>query len=194
MRQITVALLNYADDWQNCLPGLNAFGDLRDLQKDRANRGPMWKYIKSMGVLTCPVEVLHRRPPDPNNPNSLYGINFTYTINAYMTIAEQDRAGADIRGESLSKSRDPTKTILLVDENCDPRKNEEGVIVNDALFIWKDRTGDRHSGAIQRRTVVNGIKLQVTGVAPVAYLDTHMGVVPGLIKWESIEGQEIFYK
>jgi len=30
LRQITIALLQYSDDWQGYLPGLNAFGDLTD--------------------------------------------------------------------------------------------------------------------------------------------------------------------
>jgi hypothetical protein len=109
-----------------------------------------------------------------------------------MTISERDRAAADYEGEKLSKSKNADKTVLLVDENCDETKNEGSYVVNDALFIWEDRTGDRHPGA-EHLTTINGSRYLCSGVAPVGYLDSHIGVVPGLIKWQSEEGLAIFH-
>ena len=190
LRQVAIALLNYSDDWQGCLPGLNAFGDLFDNNPNRVNRGPMWRYVKTKQVYGCPADIGHKKPVTSGRAG--WGINFTYTINGYMTIAERDRAGADTIGENLSKSANARKTVLLVDENTDPNKNESGYIVNDALFIWEDRTGDRHPGLGEHTEFINGRKVQVTGIAPVCYLDTHVGILPGLYKWN--QHPEIFKK
>ncbi|MGC8862290.1 MAG: prepilin-type N-terminal cleavage/methylation domain-containing protein [Armatimonadota bacterium] len=182
IRQLCMALLAYADDWQGTLPGLNAFGDVYN--PNAKDRGPVWKYVRSREVLVCPERIWTRQLGQPSVTHKLA---FTYTINGYMTIAERDRAAADRQGERLSKSRNPGKTILLVDENCDESKNEGKYIVNDALFIWEDRTGDRHPGS-EHLTTINGARYLCSGVAPVGYLDTHIGIVPGLIKWNNDGG------
>jgi len=197
MRQVTVAMVRYADDWQGRLPGLKLFGELRDTDA-RPSRGSLWNYMKSREVRSCPAEVSHKKTG---------GINWTYTINGYMTVAEQDRALADEKGEMVAKSRHGSRTILLVDENCDPEKNEGQVTVNDALFIWDDRTCDRHPGIglsgdpygrcttdSNRRVSINGQTIIVTGIANVCYVDTHLGLVPGLVKWQSPEGRALFYR
>ncbi len=183
LRQITVALLQYADDWQGYLPGLNAFGDLVDANSGRFGRGPLWKYVKTKNVFICPVEYNLRREKDPTKR-----VNFTYTINGYMTVAETDRGAADYVGANLSKSKNARRTVLIVDENCDPLKGE--YTVNDALFIWDDRTTDRHLGPSGNVEYINNRKITVTGVAVVCYLDSHTGVLPGLYQWN--QHPEIF--
>lgn len=191
LRQVTVALLGYADDWQGSLPGLKAFGEVVDAQSGPANRGELWKYVRSKGVFACPADPLHKKKAvDPSRPD-LGGINYTYSINGYMTVVESlGRDPADYAGASLSKSKNAGRTVLLVDENCDPRKNEDsgggsgiGCVVNDALFIWQDRLADRHPGGEQRVEYIRNQKTVVTGVATVCYLDSHTGVLPGLLKW-----------
>lgn len=183
LRQITIALLQYSDDWQGYLPGLNAFGDLTDANSPRFRKGPLWKYVKTKNVFVCPVDYVRRREKDPARR-----FNFTYTINGYMTIAETDRGAADYAGATISKSKNARRTVLVVDENCDPLKGE--YVVNDALFIWDDRTADRHPGPSARVEYINNQKIIVTGVAVVCYLDSHTGILPGLYKWN--EHPEIF--
>ncbi len=151
MRQVTTALVNYADDWNGWLPGLNVFGDLVEVTSGKMNKGPLWQYVKTKQVFCCPVDMLHR--------NSRY--RFTYTINGYMTVAEESRSKADKVGVPTGKSKAPSRTILLVDENTDPRKS--GYIVNDALFIGPDR--DRPP-----RVQLAGSELN--GLANVCYIDT----------------------
>ncbi|MCX8053695.1 MAG: prepilin-type N-terminal cleavage/methylation domain-containing protein [Armatimonadetes bacterium] len=182
LRQLCVAMLAYADDWDGTLPGLNAFGQYND--PNAADRGPVFKYVRSRAVLVCPEKIWTKT-------SGKQKLAFTYTINGYMTIAERDRGAADRCGEKLSKSKNPSRTILLVDENCDETKNECKYIVNDALFIWEDRTGDRHPGP-ERVTTINGIRYVYQGVAPVCYLDTHIGILPGLLKWN--KAPEIFWR
>lgn len=189
MRQITMGLLGYADDWGNYLPGLNAFGDLVGAGSSGLHRGPLWKYVKNKGVFACPAARLVHK----DSAGKQYLINFTYTINGYMTCAETDRGLANTRGVSITKSRNPTRTILLVDENCDESRNDEGIIVNDALFIWKDRTGDRHPGRTSRPASSPNSKVAAQGVANVSFLDTHVGIAPGLIKWDDADGQALFH-
>lgn len=184
LRQITIALLQYADDWQGYLPGLNVFGDLTDASSStKSNKGPLWKYIKTRNVFICPVDYIRRREKDPTKR-----FNFTYTINGYMTIAETDRNAANYVGVSLSKSKNARRTVLVIDENCDPLKGES--VVNDALFIWHDRTADRHPGSSAHVEYINNQKVIVTGVATVCYLDSHTGILPGLYEWD--EHPEIF--
>ncbi len=190
IKQIVMALIRYADDWNGTLPGLNAFGDLVDASNTKPNRGPLWQYVKSTEVFKCPAQIWKRNPTNSLSPHKF---NYTYTINGYMTIAERNRGLADYVGEKVSKSRNPSRTILLVDENCDETKNEGQYVVNDALFIWEDRTGDRHPGA-EHVTTINGVRYLCSGSATVGYLDGHNGIVPGLIKWQSPEGKALFYK
>lgn len=190
IKQIVMALIRYADDWNGTLPGLNAFGDLVDASNTKPNRGPLWQYVKSTEVFKCPAQIWKRNPINSLSPHKF---NYTYTMNGYMTIAERDRGLADYVGEKVSKSRNPSRTILLVDENCDETKNEGQYVVNDALFIWEDRTGDRHPGS-EHVTMINGVRYLCSGSAPVGYLDGHNGIVPGLIKWQSPEGKALFYK
>ena len=192
IRQLCLALLAYADDWQGTLPGLNAFGQVD--APDAVDRGPVWKYVKSRGVLVCPERIWRRQP---GQPTVVHKLAFTYSMNGFMTIAEEDRAGADYKGAKLNKSKNAARTVLLVDENCDEAKNEGKFIVNDALFIWEDRTGDRHPGS-EHLTTINGVRYLCSGVAPVGCLDTHIKIVPGLIKWnhdkaKAAEGKDIFY-
>ncbi len=206
LRQVTMALLGYADDWQGRLPGLNAFGRVLDAKAGgTVDRGPLWKYVRSKGVMACPADPLHRKPVIDESRPDLGGINFTYSINGYMTVVEENgRDEANYMGALLGKSKNAAKTVLLVDENCDPKKNEDssggngtGTVVNDALFIWQDRLADRHPGPGVREEIIRGQKVTVTGVATVCYLDTHVGVLPGLLKWFDIQTHvpnPIFYR
>lgn len=182
LRQITMAMLSYADDWQGCLPGLNAFGDLYDTTST-VNRGSLWQYMRSKQVRICPEYSRRGASYNPNVREN--GLNFTYAINGYMTVVETvSRDAANTQGALVSKSRMASRTILLVDENLNPKKNEGEYITNDALFIWDDRTGDRHPSPENHMESINGVRLQVSGCAPVCYLDSHIGVVPGLYKWD----------
>jgi prepilin-type N-terminal cleavage/methylation domain-containing protein len=189
IRQIVMALLSYSDDWEGTLPGLNGFGDLVDAGSGAPRRGPLWRYVKSKGVFACPAQIWRRNPAKPTEPHKF---NFTYSINGYMTISERDRPGADYEGEKVSKSKNAARTVLLVDENCDEKRNEGAYVVNDALFIWEDRTGDRHPGS-EHLTTINGARYLCSGVAPIGYLDSHTGALPGLIKWQSAQGTAIFH-
>lgn len=195
MRQVTTALRSYADDWSNCLPGLNAFGDLVDgtssishPEVPLSGRGPLWSYIKTRQVFVCPAARLIHQESSAKS----YKLNYTYTMNGYMTYAEENRSKANICGVNLIKSRNHTRTILLVDENCDESKNG-GIIVNDALFIWQDRTCDRHPGSVPTPNV-SGSKTIAPGVANVCYLDSHVGVVPALVEWNGADGKALFYR
>lgn len=178
MRQIIMAMLNYAEDWHGCLPGLNVYGDLVQTDGKKVNKGPLWRYVKAQGVFCCPDDLLHRKS----------GWRYTYTMNGYMTYAESDRTLANKAGVPLSRSRRASRTILIVDENTHPTKNAYSV--NDALFIWSDATGDRHPQMGTRRLKTS------TGSANVAYLDSHMGVVPGLLVWNDDVAKPgtIFYR
>lgn len=195
MRQITTALRSYAYDWSNCLPGLNAFGDLVDGSSSISHpelpssaRGPLWSYVKTKQVFVCPSALLVHK----YSSEKTYRLNLTYTMNGYMTYAADNRAMANVRGVNLNRSRYHSQTILLVDENCDEHKNG-GIIVNDSLFIWQDRTCDRHPGSVAGPKVA-GSKKSVSGVANVCYLDTHIGVVPGLVEWDAPDGVALFQR
>ena len=200
MRQITMAALSYADDWAGRLPGLNAFGDLQDgrfsiASASRAStsvgRGVLWPYTRTKEIAICPEDLQHRKAADMSKVQGLGGFNYTYTVNTYMTLCGVNRKLADIAGPLLSKSRGASKTILLVDENTDPKKGL--TTVNDANFAAGDSTCDRHPGKItyNSKHYSNGV---VQGCACVAYLDGHVGLVPGLLRWDSPVGQELFLR
>lgn len=176
LHQIGTAITNYADDWQGRLPGLNLYNNLADPNAE-VRKGLLWRYVKSKDVFGCPVEMDHTK---------VGRLPFTYTMNGYMTYAETDRTLANKAGVPVSKSQNPTRTILIVDENMDAHKNPYAV--NDALFIWSDATCDRHPGGTKK---INGS----TGCANVCYLDTHVGTVPGLLVWDrDKEGDRIFQR
>lgn len=199
IKQIVTASLSYADDWGGRLPGLNAFGDLQDgrfaisskTAKPSAGKGSLWSYLKTRAVFVCPMDLQHRKPADMSNPQGLGGFNYTYTVNSYMTLASLDRSIADVSGPPMSKSRNPSQTILLVDENTDPLKGL--CTVNDAHFATGDSTCDRHAGP-QRASIENGTYGVPQGNANVGYLDGHIGTVPGLLRYDSAAGKKLFQK
>lgn len=172
MRQITSALLSYTDDWSGRLPGLNVFGDLVDTSGKTTQKGPLWKYVRTKDAFCCPADVMHRKDQ-----------RYTYTINGYMTYAEEDRSMANKVGVMLSKSRHPTQTVILVDENTSIKHS---VAVNDALFIWDDATCDRHPNGANRKLAKSD------GAANICYLDTHVGMAPGMLVWDTKLGQDLF--
>jgi hypothetical protein len=121
----------------------------------------------------------------------LGGFNYTYTVNSFMTLASVDRKIANTAGPPLTKSRYPTRTILIVDENTDPLKGY--CTVNDAHFATGDSTCDRHPGPrdVSYDHMSRGV---AQGVATVGYLDGHTGTVPGLVVWNSTTGQKLFWR
>lgn len=182
VRELTHALILYANDWSGALPGLNAFGMLVDPTTGPANKGPLTKYLGSKKIQVCPVDMDGRKQR----------FTFSYSINGSMTpiVDGMERGDADTTGARLDAPRRASKTILLVDENTDPSRAEYGV--NDALFIWYDRSGDRHPYRKIQSYVLNGKVYKTKGGAVVSYADGHTGMVPGMIQWQSDEGQELF--
>lgn len=196
IKQIMLAALKYADDWNNRLPGLNAFGELIDgkfatshASNPNTGRGTLWQYLRTKAVYVCPVDIAHRYAYDPNNPAKPTGYNYTYTVNSWMTLASEDRRLADIAGPPVNKSRNPSRTVFLVDENTDPEKGL--CAVNDAHFANGDSTCDRHPGpGYYSNDAGKGI---AQGCANVGYLDAHLGIVPGLLRYDSPQGQKVFW-
>lgn len=199
IKQIVIAALAYSDDWSGRLPGLNAFGDIQDgrfsissrTPKPSVGRGTLWSYLKTRAIFICPVDLQHRTPADMSNAQGLGGFNYTYSVNSFMTLASVDRKLADIAGPPVSKSKGASKTVLLVDENTDPKKGL--CTLNDAHFATGDSTCDRHPGRADYSPEY-GSYGAVGGCANVGYLDGHVGTLPGLLRWDSREGQKIFLR
>lgn len=197
MAQAMQAIIRYADDYDGRLPGLRVFGDLVDgryawSHKDFSTigKGALWKYVRTKQVFICPVDLQHRRPGDPNNFSKLGGFNYTYTWNSYMTRVQEGRGLAEVSGPPITKSRNPSRSIILVDENTDPEKNV--TTVNDCHFASGDVTCDRHpAGRVAHRRPTKGAESS----ANVAYLDGHTGAVPGLLGYgEQPDGAAIFWR
>jgi prepilin-type N-terminal cleavage/methylation domain-containing protein/prepilin-type processing-associated H-X9-DG protein len=199
IRQIVMAAVNYADDWDNRLPGLNAFGDLQDGRFDIAShtvrplsgKGSLWKYLKTRAIFVCPEDLQHRKPADMSSATGLGGFNYTYTVNSYMTLASVNRTLACVAGPPVTKSANPTRTVFIVDENTDPNKGY--CTVNDAHFATGDSTCDRHPGPRDFSSDYSSRGI-AQGVANVGYLDGHVGTVAGLLLWNSRAGQKLFWR
>jgi prepilin-type N-terminal cleavage/methylation domain-containing protein len=110
LRQIGTAVTLYANDWSGTLPPLNIYGPLVDAA-GVVSRGPLTKYVGAKRVLVCPVDYSGRKQK----------FNYSYTMNGFMTVIYDgmSREDADTHGTKMDRSRQPSKTILLVDENTD---------------------------------------------------------------------------
>ncbi|MGQ9454567.1 MAG: type II secretion system protein [Armatimonadota bacterium] len=176
MKQITLAVLAYADDNGNRLPGLNLFtiaegtgGSLSDTNSD-PSKGSLFRYLgKSREVVKCPADARWR----------LYSYAgkywYSYTVNSYTTwighrpdgvyiggFTIEDRIKCNTSGPPLSWFPRPTRVIYLVEEKTQDFANQQGQFINDALFHGIDVTSDRHMG-----------------YSNVSFLDSHCGRVPG---------------
>ena len=168
MRQIATAMLTYANDYEGVLPGLNAFSrDCYNVNGELTS-GAMFPYVKEKGIFTCPSE--WKRNQGPNVPDNAF--TYSYTINGWVTPApdKPGRAGnrglADSTGEAVADFPNPARTVLLVDENT--RLGDWGIIINDQLFIWLDKTARRHHGH-----------------ANLVFLDGHTTQVDGMLQWDT---------
>ncbi len=201
MRQLAAAIHSYADDNYGWLPGLNCYmmdkdtgapiaPDYKSSSFDvtRIRPGTLMKYVRNWEVICCPSDPTHMYSEQRAAEKNIAKLRWNYTINGYMTRADDrganDRAGADIRGMPLNYAVRASKTILLIDENSDFNEKRFEQRINDALFIWEDRTCDRHSSAKQITYMVNGRDVTGRGIASVAYVDGHVGTVPGGLRWD----------
>jgi len=215
IKQESMAMLQYSDDWDGSLPMLNCYlmypsdrkganGDptsdervARKAAGDDAVPGPLMKYIKNWDILCCPADQYHRKKVSTNSTqrNTGFGLQWTYTMNGALTstfdTSPPDRERADRYAVKLGAMRQPSKTIFLVDEHAD--KNQETVIINDACFIWFDRVGNRHPGKRHSYKKGSGQYAQdkvSSGLGTISYLDGHTGTLPGLLMWQIDDGHD----
>lgn len=202
LKQITMAMLQYSDDWNGVLPSLNCYmmypsdrvganGDPTSAERrsrheagDDPVPGPLMKYIRNWSILCCPADQYHKKKAhsqDTREGTGL-GLQWNYTMNGSVTriVDTDERSDGDKCGLNVGAIRQPSKTVFMVDEHSDIR--QDTTIVNDALFIWLDRVGNRHPG--KRHNYVKGtIEKASTGLGTVSYLDGHTGTLPGLMMW-----------
>lgn len=190
LKQLQQAVIQYTDDWNGFTPPLNLFlmyEDGRPAPSDKSQQtgtvlpGPLMKYIKNWTILCCPGEPYHKLDPRIAQRRNAVAVTWTYTINGNMTPAPYDRNKADNCGIHASTVGRASKAIYFVDENT--RTGANASAINDALFIWLDRTADYHPGGGSRTYNYNGQKV-ATGTAQVSYFDGHVGKVAGLLNWD----------
>lgn len=166
MRQIVLAFLMYADDNGGRLPPLWAyFYDNPPNSWTNWKPGAIVKYIPTHQITQCTSLTRDEKNAPPP---------WSYTINGYTTYcgatgsfqdgAPRIRSNTDGLPQAIFPN--PSKTILLVDEN--KLFSDWYTIVNDPLFVNTDRTTNRHDGR-----------------ANVVYLDGHVGQIPGMSEWNS---------
>ena len=206
MKQVTQAMLRYADDYEGFLPPLNCYwmyedglpvppdgpdGDENHTWDDVTNGGSLTPYLKNKDILCCPADPYHLKAKDllARVGDNAIAPMWTYTMNGYMTredpLGYNSKDDANEWGMPTSYSKQPTKTILLVDENVEPRHEIAEYRVNDAVFINADRTTNVHPGRPNREYYVGGYGTKTTsGSANECYLDSHIGVLPCLLQWD----------
>lgn len=203
MKQLSLAFLNYADDNNGFLPGLNCYlvnsatnqpmppnweTLYPTMDKSLVKPGPVMAYVRNWDILNCPSDPSHQMSTYKAQRSGATKVFFTYTINGYMTRADSyganDRTGADTCGVPLSHAMTASKAILLVDENSNPNQSQFEYAINDALFIWSDRTTDRHQSSKTVTWKVGGQTVQGKGAANVSYVDSHVKTVPGGLQWD----------
>ncbi len=193
MKQITLAVLTYADDNGGRLPGLNIFmpatgtgSTIGDLNGD-PTQGALYKYLgRSRGIMRCPADARWRLPTFAGKDW------FSYCVNSYTTyighrsdgtyvggFTIEDRIKSNTSGPPLSWFPRTSKVVYLVEEMTQNLPNQQGQFINDALFHDIDCTSDRHMG-----------------FANVSYLDGHCGRVPGKVQQSTAkypDGRYIFH-
>lgn len=193
MRQIVTAIVSYADDNNGMIPGLNLYSMRADglpAPPDEATMGgAITPYLKTWDVLCCPADPLHKYSAARIAGKPGYvKLRWTYTLNGYMTredpyVPGNSKDVANRVGVPMSYSKQPSKTILLVDENTDPSYQVAEWIVNDAVFINEDRTTDRHPGGSGRAYKLRSSTGKSEGFANVCYLDNHIRTLEGMLQW-----------
>jgi prepilin-type N-terminal cleavage/methylation domain-containing protein len=166
MRQLTTAMLMYANDYDGTLPGWDGLYSVGDGPTGQVATGTLQPYIRDTGIFWCPSD--HR----------LKGREwkYSYTINAFI-MGMSGYTDAQIwggpnsfgTGQPLDRFPYASRTIVWVDEMNDGDHPGAGLrALNDFAFIYLDVTTDRHFGN-----------------AVVSYLDGHVGRVRGNLEWRS---------
>lgn len=167
LKQITLAYLMYAQDNDETLPSLQAFGALGTGSGGVTDptTGSIWKYVKAEKLFLCPsISKADKRYYEQTTGRPL---RYVYTVNGWATYAAHgDRGRADREGMKLAAFTNTSRTVLLVEDNTDPSNGRQ--LLNDELYIWNDYTSDRHG---QKGNI--------------SYLDGHIGMVDGLVNWET---------
>jgi len=164
LKQLDAAILVYASDWNDFLPGFNLFNKSKRGYSstpgpdDLPSSGSLWKYYKSAKLIRCPADVERMRAPG--------GLNFSsYSLNSWLSWRKHPEyyhgssSDSESGGPPMSLFPRTTKTIVLVEENSEGT-NSWNVI--DYAFIGKDELTSRH-----------------TGRGAVAFLDGHVTTIKG---------------
>lgn len=114
MRQLGMAIMNYSNDWQNNTPFAYEYnGNMYDWY-DKTWRGYLKPYLKSRGVLRCPMKTQQPQLARVKDPNVHYGINTFLFWNYWLDQGKSEHCG----WWNLGQVPQPTKTIMIC-ENFD---------------------------------------------------------------------------
>ena len=120
MRQLGMAIMNYANDWHNQTPFACGFNGPRDEDWSRWDintwREHIQPYVMSRGVLHCPIQnkIIRADKIKNGDYNNHYGIN-SYLYHFYYVAAGLPE---HLGFWDLSIVPLPSKTIMIC-ENCD---------------------------------------------------------------------------
>ena len=138
IEQLTMAALEYAEDWDGRLPGYNAF--VRDGSVDGDVRtGTLFKYARSVRIYTCPVDPLCRgKTKHPLWSKGVGKTSLSYTPN--INIWD---------GKLAEDPRPASRIAVLVEQNNDVSFGPGGdqphyPIIDHLMFCWSDVVAMRH--------------------------------------------------
>ena len=162
LKQLALAFMMFAEDHDGKLPTIHEY-----FRKEGAvwKQGPLWSYTTTDNIMACPGMTRAEKKLADQPP-------FSYSMNGYCTAEGWNGPPQVLKNRDDPANRAKisiyprqSETILLVEENRDLLMY--GVPVNDAVFINVDRSSERHGGK-----------------ANVAYLDGHVGMIPGNQQWD----------
>lgn len=171
LKQIAIALIQYANDNRGSLPDARISGNSTQYSDwvgtkfvggagadaPIFERGQIWPYVKSKEVFLCPTDrnrtALNRTPKDAWKKYPLsYSMNYKFDDKDPQTMT-----GTNQHQKMDAISNDPSRVLLLIHEQRDNADGAGGI--NDGDFRWETD-----------QDIPSKVHYEGTNVA---YLDTH---------------------